>query len=113
MAATPDVVNLSCAHLKAKMDAGEDLWLVDCREQDEYDTVKIAEATLVPMSEITERLADFEPHREQLIVVHCHHGGRSLRVVNWLLKQGFPKVMNLAGGIDKWAEEIDPALPRY
>jgi rhodanese-related sulfurtransferase len=45
--------------------------------------------------------------------VHCHHGGRSLRVVRWLREQGFSRAQSMAGGIDQWAVDIDPSLPRY
>ncbi|MEZ6116128.1 MAG: rhodanese-like domain-containing protein [Pirellulaceae bacterium] len=48
-----------------------------------------------------------------MIVVHCHHGGRSLRVTEWLLAQGFPNVQNMTGGIDAWSEQIDPTVPKY
>jgi len=65
------------------------------------------------MSEIQNRLAELETHRDDDIVIHCHHGGRSLRVANWLRQQGFSKAQSMAGGIDQWAVEIDPSLPRY
>jgi rhodanese-related sulfurtransferase len=52
-------------------------------------------------------------HRDRRIVVHCHHGGRSLRVANWLRGQGFEQAQSMAGGIDAWSTEIDPAVPRY
>jgi rhodanese-related sulfurtransferase len=65
------------------------------------------------MSEFTERLGDLEPHRNTRIVVHCHHGGRSLRVATWLRQQGFPQAQSMAGGIDQWSQEIDPTVPRY
>ena len=68
---------------------------------------------LLPMSEITERVAELEPYRNSEIIVHCHHGGRSLRVTNWLRQQGFAMVTNMAGGIDQWSQSIDPAVPRY
>jgi rhodanese-related sulfurtransferase len=65
------------------------------------------------MSEMAERVGELEPYRDWRIVVHCHHGGRSLRVANWLRGQGFANAQSLAGGIDAWAAEIDPTLPRY
>lgn len=92
---------------------GDDLLLLDCRERDEHEFVRIESATLLPMSEIQERLADLEEHRERTIVVHCHHGGRSLRVAAWLRSQGWHAAQSLAGGIDQWAIEIDPSLSRY
>ena len=87
--------------------------LLDCREADEYATANIAQAKLMPMSEIAERLNELEPHRQRSIVVHCHSGGRSLRVVRWLREQGYSQAQSMAGGIDQWSKEIDPAVPRY
>jgi rhodanese-related sulfurtransferase len=101
------------AEVKRLLDAGADLLLLDCRESDEHATVHIDEAKLLPMSEITDRLNEMAPHRDRLIVVHCHHGGRSMRVTKWLREQGFTHVQSMAGGIDQWAAEIDPSLPRY
>ncbi len=104
---------IECRAVKQLLDASEDFLLVDCREADEHTQAAIAAATLIPMSEITERLGELEPHRQRRIVVHCHHGGRSLRVANWLRQQGFAQAQSMSGGIDRWAMEIDPAVPRY
>jgi rhodanese-related sulfurtransferase len=52
-------------------------------------------------------------YREQPIVVHCHHGGRSLRVARWLREQGFRRAQSMSGGIEQWAVEIDSTLARY
>ena len=68
---------------------------------------------LIPMRTIPERLADLEPHRSGRIVVHCHHGVRSLRVARFLRERGFAIAQSMAGGIEAWAVEIDPAMPRY
>ncbi len=99
--------------VKQKLDAGENLLLIDCREADEHAVSHIAAAKLLPMSEIAERLGELEPHRANAIIVHCHMGGRSLRVAGWLRDQGFPLAQSLAGGIDAWSQEIDPSVPRY
>ena len=106
-------LEVTCAQVKSRLDAGERFLLVDCRESEEYRTVHIAQATLIPLSSMATRVSELEPHRNADIVVHCHHGGRSLKVVNWLRQQGFSKAQNLTGGIDQWALEIDPSLPRY
>lgn len=102
-------VNDVCGLIQSK----QDFLFVDCREQDEYDTASIAGATLIPMSELGERLNELEPHREQRIIIHCHHGGRSLHVANALRNAGFEKSQSMAGGIDAWSLEVDPAVPRY
>ena len=105
-------LEISCRDVNAKLDAG-DLTLLDCREPDEYAVVSIPGATLLPMSQLTGRVAELEPLRAKHLVVHCHHGGRSMRVVEWLRQQGFPQAQSMAGGIDQWAIDIDTSLPRY
>ena len=90
-----------------------DFLLLDCREPAEYETAHIEGATLVPMSQIQARLKELESHKERHVVVHCHHGGRSLQVAQWLRLQGFEQSQSMAGGIDIWAVKIDPSVPRY
>lgn len=106
-------MEIDCQSVKAKLDAKEDFVFIDCREQKEYDLVKIEGATLIPMSEIQARVAELEQHKDSDIIVHCHHGGRSLNVAMWLKEQGFQNPLSMAGGIDVWAQEIDSSLPRY
>lgn len=106
-------IEVTCAQVKARLDTADKFVFLDCREPDEYQTVSIAPATLLPMSEIQNRVGELESHRDDDIVIHCHHGGRSLRVANWLRQQGFSKAQSMSGGIDQWAIEIDPSLPRY
>ena len=99
--------------VKQKLDAGEPFFFLDCREQSEYETAKIAGTTLLPMSEVTTRATELEPHRDELIVVHCHHGGRSMRVAQWLRQNGYSKAQSMAGGIHQWSADIDPTIPQY
>lgn len=87
--------------------------LLDVREQDEYATARIEGAVLLPMSELAERVGELEAYRQRRLVVHCHHGGRSLHVVQQLRKAGFAQAQNLTGGIDVWSQQIDPEVPRY
>ncbi|MGC4005886.1 MAG: rhodanese-like domain-containing protein [Pirellulales bacterium] len=95
------------------LDAGDDLVLLDCRESGEYATAKIDGAQLLPMSELAQRVGELSDAMNRPLVIHCHHGGRSLRVANWLRTQGFPQAQSMAGGIDQWSLEIDPGVPRY
>ena len=104
---------IDCRSVKAKLDAGEKFLLLDCREREEHQKVNIKTARLLPMSELTERAGELEAFRKTEIVVHCHHGGRSLKVAAWLLEQGFSNVKSMSGGIDGWSLEIDKTLPRY
>jgi rhodanese-related sulfurtransferase len=101
------------AQVKQMLDAGGDFLLLDCRERDEHATVHIEQATLLPMSELANRVDELAHYRDKRVVVHCHHGGRSMRVTKWLREQGFPNVQSMVGGIDQWAVEIDSTLPRY
>ncbi len=88
-----------------------DLVLIDVREPHEWDIVHIEGARLIPLNQLPERLAELDGHAE--IVTHCHHGARSMKALEILKGAGFGKVRSLAGGIDAWAERVDPGLPRY
>jgi len=87
--------------------------LLDCREPDEHALARIEGALLIPMKEIPERLSELEPWRDGSIIVHCHHGMRSLRVVGFLRERGFEGAQSMRGGIDAWSIEVDPTVPRY
>ncbi|HBH54093.1 MAG TPA: rhodanese [Planctomycetaceae bacterium] len=106
-------IEIDCLSVKQKLDAKEPFKFIDCREFDEYERVKIEGAELVPMSELAELVGELEPFKNSPLIIHCHHGGRSLRVARWLRNQGFVHAQSMAGGIDKWAQEIDMSLPRY
>jgi len=109
----PTPIEISCAAVKAKLDAGNDVVLIDCRERDEWDLVRLGQSQLLPMSEIQQRIGELEKHREVEIIIHCHHGARSLQVATWLRQQGFADAKSMAGGIEEWALQIDCNLPRY
>ncbi|HEV2969118.1 MAG TPA: rhodanese-like domain-containing protein [Pirellulales bacterium] len=109
----PAPIETDCRTVHSDLAAGADFLLLDCREPDEFAIAKIEGAQLLPMSELAARVDELAPYRDRRIVVHCHHGGRSLRVANWLRGQGFDQAQSMAGGIDAWATEIDPTVPRY
>ena len=106
-------MEIDCQTVKAKLDAGEDFAFIDCREQQEYDLVHIEGTTLIPMGQVPERVAELEGCRDKEIIIHCHHGGRSLTVAKWLKDSGFANPLSMAGGIDLWSQDIAPSLPRY
>jgi rhodanese-related sulfurtransferase len=85
--------------------------MLDVREPWEWDTARIAGATLIPMREVPARIGELDRSRE--VVAICHHGGRSQQVATFLEKNGFSKVHNLAGGVDAWSRTVDPAVPQY
>ena len=106
-------LEIDVAKLAEMQHNGDDFLLLDVRESNEYETAKIPGSTLLPMSEFQDRVGELDEHRDRLIVVQCHHGGRSMRVLQALKQLGFEKLQNLAGGIDQWSVQIDPSVPRY
>lgn len=104
---------ITCLELKARLDEGAEVLLIDCREPDEHEMVRIEEAVLIPMSELLERFPEIAGRLDDEVVVHCHHGVRSLQVTAWLQQQGFSNVRSLRGGIDSWAVQVNPSLKRY
>jgi len=103
---------ITATELKARMDAGEDVQLIDVRQPHEYEFAKIPGARLIPMGEIMSRVDELDPGREAII--HCHAGGRSARVIDALQRSGYEGEMkNLAGGITAWSHEVDPSVPTY
>ena len=85
--------------------------VVDVREPWEADIARIAGADLIPLGEFAARAEELP--RDKPILVFCHHGGRSMQATQWLRRNGFDKAANVAGGIDAWSQELDPAIPRY
>ena len=102
------------AEVKSALDSGARLVLLDCREPEEFAICNIEGARLIPMNSIPQNLQSVEAIADEaLVVVYCHHGMRSLSVVNWLRHQGVEQCQSMAGGIDRWSYEIDPNVPRY
>jgi molybdopterin/thiamine biosynthesis adenylyltransferase/rhodanese-related sulfurtransferase len=101
---------ISVDELKARLDRGEDVFLLDVREPHEYEIVNLG-GYLIPLNELPKRVHELDSSRE--MVVHCQRGSRSARAVEFLRQLGFTKVKNLVGGIDAWAAHIDQRLPRY
>ncbi|MEM7009250.1 MAG: molybdopterin-synthase adenylyltransferase MoeB [Thermodesulfobacteriota bacterium] len=104
-------MEINIDQFKEMRDNGNDFTLLDVREYHEYDIANIEGSVLIPLGEVADRLDELNPDDE--IVVHCHHGGRSMKATQYLKDQGFKNVKNLAGGIDAWAEKYDPDMPRY
>jgi rhodanese-related sulfurtransferase len=100
--------------VKQRLDSREKLHLIDVREPHEFAQAKIEGATLIPMRAVPGELQDLEARADAgTLIVYCHHGVRSLNVVNWLRGQGIEACQSMAGGIDAWSLRIDPAVPRY
>jgi len=104
---------ISPVEARQKMDAGEAV-LIDVREEMEFQLARIEGAELIPMGSIPQRLQYLDGLAdEKLVVVYCHHGVRSLHVVNWLRQQGVENCVSMAGGIDLWSAHVDATVPRY
>jgi sulfur-carrier protein adenylyltransferase/sulfurtransferase len=105
------IPQLSVKELKARRDAGdEDVFLLDVREPYEYQIAQIG-GTLIPQNDVPNRLAEIPRDRE--IVVQCRSGARSQRIAELLKQSGYTQVVNLAGGILAWSDEIDPSVQKY
>ncbi|MFZ1699226.1 MAG: rhodanese-like domain-containing protein [Pyrinomonadaceae bacterium] len=103
---------ITALELKARMDAGEDIQLIDVRQPDEYAFARIEGAKLIPLGEIPSRKGEIDETRET--VVHCKMGGRSARAIEFLQQSGFDgKLYNLVGGITAWSNDVDQSIPKY
>jgi rhodanese-related sulfurtransferase len=101
---------ISPVEVKQRLDAGEKLMLVDVREPAEFAIARIEGAELIPMGSVPGQLQRLE---DENLIVFCHHGVRSLQVVNWLRQQGVESCQSMAGGIDLWSLSVDAKVPRY
>ena len=108
--ATATMLDMTPEELKQRLDAGEDLFVLDVREPHEYQICNLG-GHLIPLNDLPKRVSELDSSRE--IVVHCKMGGRSAKAVDFLKQSGFGKVHNLAGGINAWAERVDPKMPKY
>lgn len=105
------VIEITIDEFKVIRENGNNVVVLDVREYHEYDICSIEDSVLIPLGELADRLDELNQDDE--IVVHCHHGSRSMKATQYLKDQGFKNVKNLAGGIDAWAEKHDPDMPRY
>lgn len=97
--------------LKARLDAGEELVMLDVREPGELEICAIPGSLHLPLGELTRRYEELEP--QATIVCICHHGIRSASAAAFLSSREFGSVINLTGGVDRWAAEVDGAMGRY
>jgi len=106
-----EAMEITAEELKARLTSGTRVTLVDVREPWEWDLCHLAGARHIPMGEIPARYLELESDDE--VVVYCHVGQRSAMVVEHLRRLGFQKAVNLRGGIEAWARQVDPTLRRY
>lgn len=108
-----EVPEITVQEAKRLLDSPQPPRLIDVREADEWETCRIEGAELMPLSEWPAIVVANLSEPAQPILLQCHHGGRSARAAEFLLRSGFTNVTNLAGGIDAWSVVIDPSVPRY
>ena len=108
----PTMEEITATELKQRLDKGEDIQIIDVREPHEYEIGKIPNSKLIPLGQVLNRMNEIDPDRET--VVHCKMGGRSAKAIDALQRSGFPgRLINLAGGITAWSNDVDPSVPKY
>lgn len=106
----PDYENITPRRLKERLEAGEDLELLDVREPWEYGMARIEGSRLIPMNDLPDRVSELDPASETVVI--CHHGLRSAYVTRVLERSGFSSVLNLEGGLDAYSR-VDASISRY
>jgi adenylyltransferase/sulfurtransferase len=102
---------ITAEELKRRIDAGEDVFILDVRNPEEFAICRIPGSTLVPLPALPQRLGELPRERE--LIVHCKSGVRSAKAIALLREQGFTRLTNLKGGILAWADKVDPGMPKY
>ena len=103
---------ITANELKQRLDRGDDIQIIDVREQNEYDIARLPGSKLIPLGQVVNRKDEIDPERET--VVHCKLGGRSAKAIEALSRAGFGgRLLNLKGGITAWSNEVDPSVPKY
>ena len=110
-ASEDSLFELTPEELQVRLEQGEQLTIVDVREPNEYEICRLPNSILIPLGEFPSRVHELS--RDEELIIHCKKGGRSAQAVEHLLDAGFTRVKNLVGGIDRWAEKVDPSLQRY
>ena len=103
---------ITATELKQRLDKGDDIQIIDVREPDEVAIARIPNSVHIPLAQVVSRMSEIDPNRET--VVHCKMGGRSARAIDALKRSGFTgNLLNLAGGITAWSNDVDPSVPKY
>ena len=104
-------LQITPAELSDRLRRDKNLQVLDVREKWEAGICALPGARNIPLSEVPARAGEFDGNKP--LVVYCHHGGRSMRAVEWLPDKGFGQATNLTGGIHQWSLQIDPSVPTY
>jgi len=112
MNGTTPMQQITATELKQRLDNGEDIQIVDVREDNEVAIGKLPNSIHIPLAQVLNRVSEIDPARET--VVHCKMGGRSARAIDALKRSGFTgNLLNLTGGIIAWSNDVDPSVPKY
>ncbi|WP_201977363.1 rhodanese-like domain-containing protein [Hymenobacter rubidus] len=105
-------VEISPEDLYRRLQAGDDLQLIDVREDMEFEYCHLPGSVLVPLSELTRRTNEIRSEGPAVLI--CHHGVRSMQALSYLQQRlGFQNLLSLRGGVAAWAEQVDPSFPTY
>ena len=103
---------ITATELKARLDRGDDLQIIDVREPNEYEVARLEGSKLIPLGQVLNRKDEIDESRET--VVHCKLGGRSAKAIEALQRAGFSgRLLNLKGGITAWSNDVDPNVKKY
>jgi sulfur-carrier protein adenylyltransferase/sulfurtransferase len=103
---------MTSTELKERIDNGDDIQIIDVREDVEVAIGTIPNSVHIPLAQVLTRMNEIDPNRET--VVYCKMGGRSARAIDALQRSGFQgRLINLKGGITGWSNEVDPSIPKY
>ena len=105
------ILNIQPLKLYQRIQKGDDIFLIDVREEWEHSLTSIPGSEHIPLNELADRIQEIMFEEE--IAVYCHHGGRAFQGAQILLESGFKKVYHLTGGIDAWSQVVDSRVPRY
>lgn len=106
-------LEISVTELKARLDQGEQLALIDVREAFELDICRLNYTHHIPMAELRFNLASLEPYKEKELILYCRTGRRSSMAVMFLRDFGFERAKNLTGGVHAWSDQIDSSFQKY
>lgn len=107
-------MEISATDLKERLDAGEEIVLLDIRNAYELELANLEHDSLhIPQEQLMTRLEELSPFAERDLVVYCRTGNRSAGCVQFLKSKGFKKVFNLTGGLHAWSDDVDPAVMKY
>lgn len=105
--------DITPAQLNERIAKGDKPFLVDVRNANELDICKLEFDAWIPLPEFGQRFEELAPHKDQEIIIYCRSGGRSGNAVRFLEQQGYKNVRNMVGGMLRWADEVDPSVPKY